>query len=134
MSASGPLQIEAHLLRSRNLGGLRRHAHSLAQTPSWLARSRWRGSDDLANYDVHRVDERNAWQELGDFDEAEQLSDADLMRLRGLVSKLRWIDSIILANWPEEAERSRELGIYPKRDPGDPLLNRGVCSTFLPTT
>jgi hypothetical protein len=89
--------------------------------------------DDLVNYDVHRVDERNAWQELGDFDEAEQLSDADLMRLRGLVSKLRWIDSIILANWPEEAERGRKLGIYPKRDPGDPLLNRGVCSTFLPT-
>src|SRR4051812_9603204 len=89
--------------------------------------------DDLANYDVHRVDERNAWQELGDFDEAEQLGNADLMRLRGLVSKLRWIDSIINDNWPEEAERGRKLGIYPRRDPGDPALDRGVCSTFVPT-
>ena len=88
--------------------------------------------DDLANYDVHRVDERNAWQELSEFDEAEHLGNADLMRLRGLVSKLRWIDSIINDNWPEEAERGRRLGIYPKRDPGDPTLNRGVCSTFLP--
>jgi hypothetical protein len=88
--------------------------------------------DDLANYDVHRVDERNAWQELGDFDEAEQLGNADLMRLRGLVSKLRWIDSIINDNWPEEAERGHRLGIYPKRDPGDPTLDRRVCSTFLP--
>jgi hypothetical protein len=89
--------------------------------------------DDLENYDVHRVDERNAWQELGEFDGAEQLTNGDLMRLRGLVSKLRWIDSIILANWPEEAERGRKLGIYPRRDPGDPTLDRGVCSTFVPT-
>lgn len=88
--------------------------------------------DDLANYDVHRVDERNSWQELGDYDGAEELSNADLMRLRGLVSKLRWIDSIIEANWPEEAERGAALDIYPKRDRRDPELNRGVCSTFLP--
>jgi len=29
------------------------------------------------------------------------------MRLRGLVNKLRWIDFIIVQNWPEEAERAR---------------------------
>jgi len=89
--------------------------------------------DDLANYDVHRIDERTAWQELGDFDDAEDLSNGDLMRLRGLVSKLRWLDSVILMNWPEEADRARQLGIFPKRDPHDPLLSRGVCSTFLPS-
>jgi hypothetical protein len=88
--------------------------------------------DDLANYDVHRIDERTAWQELGQFDDASDLGHDDIMRLRGLVSRLRWLDSIMLANWPEEAERARRLGIYPKRDPGDPPLNRGVCSTFLP--
>jgi hypothetical protein len=87
--------------------------------------------DDLANFDVHRVDERNAWMELGEFDDAQDLSSADLMRLRGLVNKLRWIDGIILANWPEEAERGAALGIFPKRDRRDPPLNRGVCSTFL---
>lgn len=87
--------------------------------------------DDLTNYDVHRVDERNAWQELGEFDDAADLSNADLMRLRGLVSKLRWLDGIILANWPEEAERGEALGIFPKRDGRDPVLNRGVCSSFL---
>ena len=63
--------------------------------------------DDLANYDVHRVDERTGWQELAEFDDATELDHADLMRLRGLVSKLRWLDSIIVANWPEEAERLR---------------------------
>lgn len=88
--------------------------------------------DDLANYDVHRIDERTAWQELGQFDDASDLDHDDIMRLRGLVSRLRWLDSIMLANWLEEAERARQLGIYPKRDPGDPPLNRGVCSTFLP--
>jgi hypothetical protein len=88
--------------------------------------------DDLANYDVHRVDERNAWMELGEFDGAQALSSTDLMRLRGLVSKLRWIDAIILANWPEEAERGTTLGIYPMRDRRDPPLDRRVCSTFLP--
>ncbi len=88
--------------------------------------------DDLANYDVHRVDERTGWQELADFDDADDLSNADLMRLRGLVTKLRWLDAIILANWTEEAERGKALGIFPKRDRRDPPLNRGVCSTFLP--
>jgi hypothetical protein len=88
--------------------------------------------DDLANYDVHRVDERNAWMELGEFDDAQELGRTDLMRLRGLVSKLRWIDGIILANWPEEAERGKALGIYPMRDRRDPPLDRRVCSTFLP--
>jgi len=88
--------------------------------------------DDLANYDVHRVDERNAWMELGQFDDAQALSSTDLMRLRGLISKLRWIDGIILANWSEEAERGKMLGIYPMRDRRDPPLDRRVCSTFLP--
>ncbi len=88
--------------------------------------------DDLANYDVHRVDERNGWQELGDFDDATDLDRADLMRLRGLVNKLRWIDFIIVQNWPEEAERARRLGITPKRDPRDPPLDLGICTTFLP--
>ena len=87
--------------------------------------------DDLANYDVHRVDERNAWQELGQFDGARNLSNDDLMRLKGLVSKLRWIDFIINANWPEEAERGARFGIHPKRDPRDPALDRGVCTTYL---
>ena len=88
--------------------------------------------DDLANYDVHRIDERTGWQELAQFDEAGDLDHADLMRLRGLVSRLRWLDYSIAVNWPEEAQRGRELGIYPKRDPGDPPLSRAVCTTFLP--
>lgn len=87
--------------------------------------------DDLANYDVHRVDERNAWQELGEFDDATNLNNEDVMRLRGLVSKLRWIDFIINSNWPEEAERGAKFGIYPRRDPRDPVLDRGVCRTYL---
>ena len=90
--------------------------------------------DDLANYDVHRIDERTAWQELGQFDDATDLDHNDIMRLRGLVSRLRWLDSIMMENWPEEADRASRLGIYPKRDPGDPQLNRGVCSSFLPAT
>jgi hypothetical protein len=87
--------------------------------------------DDLINYDIHRVDERNAWQQLGEFDDARELSVDDLMRLRGIVSKLRWLDAIILANWPEEAERGTALGIYPMRDRRDPMLDRRVCSSFL---
>jgi hypothetical protein len=87
--------------------------------------------DDLANYDVHRVDERIAWQELGEFDDARDLSNSDLMRLRGIVSKLRWLDAIIVANWPEEAERGQALGIVPTRDRRDPALDTRVCTTFL---
>lgn len=87
--------------------------------------------DDLANYDVHRVDERTAWQELGEFDDARDLSNSDLMRLRGIVSKLRWLDAIMVANWPEEAERGQALGIVPTRDRRDPALDTRVCTTFL---
>jgi hypothetical protein len=87
--------------------------------------------DDLTNYDVHRVDERNAWQDLGEFDDARDLSSGDLMRLRGLVNKLRWLDAIMLANWPEEAARGEALGIFPKRDRRDPALDRRVCASFL---
>ena len=90
--------------------------------------------DDLANYDAHRVDERVTWQQLGDFDDASELSKADLMRLRGLVNRLRWLDFIMMQNWPELAQRARGLGIYPRRDPRDPPLDRGVCSTYLPAS
>lgn len=90
--------------------------------------------DDLANFEVHRVDERNGWMELGEFDDTQELGSTDLMRLRGLVSKLRWIDGIILANWPEEAERGQALGIFPMRDRRDPVLDRAVCSSFLSPT
>lgn len=81
--------------------------------------------------EVHRVDERNAWMELGQFDDTQELGSTDLMRLRGLVSKLRWIDRIVLANWPEEAERREALDIFPMRDRRDPVLDRAVCSSFL---
>jgi hypothetical protein len=103
----------------------------VSRLPLWTRLSYASIYDDLTNYDIHRVDERNAWQELGDFDDAKDLSNDDLMRLRGLVSKLRWIDFIINSNWPEEAERGRRFGIYPKRDPRDPVLDRGVCTTYL---
>jgi hypothetical protein len=88
--------------------------------------------DDLANYDTHRIDERSSWLELGQFDDAVDLDRSDLMRLRGLVNRLRWLDSIILANWPEEATRAHQLGVKPKSDPGDPPIERGVCASFLP--
>ena len=87
--------------------------------------------DDLINFDVHRVDERNTWMELGEFDDVQEPRHSDLMRLRGLVSKLRWLDSIILANWPEEAERGEALGIFPIRDRRDPVLDKRVCTSFL---
>src|SRR5205823_14387506 len=61
--------------------------------------------DDLANFDVHLVDERNSWMELGEFDDVQELGGADPMRLRGLGSTLRWSDGSILANWADAAER-----------------------------
>jgi hypothetical protein len=36
-----------------------------------------------------------------------------------------------LANWPEEAERGKALGIFPVRDRRDPVLDKKVCSSFL---
>ena len=31
-----------------------------------------------------------------------------------------------------QAQRAQALNIFPRRDPGDPVLNRGVCLTFVP--
>ena len=42
--------------------------------------------DEFANNEEHRLDEREAWLELGEFNGASDLDHADLMRLQGLIS------------------------------------------------
>jgi hypothetical protein len=46
--------------------------------------------DQFANNEVQRLDERMTWLSLADFDGAERLDDASLMRLQGLITRARW--------------------------------------------
>lgn len=46
--------------------------------------------DQFANNEVQRLDERMTWLSLAEFDGAERLDDASLMRLQGLITRARW--------------------------------------------
>jgi hypothetical protein len=46
--------------------------------------------DEFANNEEHRLDEREAWLELGEFNGASDLDHADLMRLQGLINRARY--------------------------------------------
>jgi len=96
-------------------------------------RNRWGPAEctSHANYDVHRVDERNGWQELGDFDDATDLDRADVC---GCADWSTSCDGSISSSFRIGLRRpsARGLGITPKCDLRDPPLDLGVCTTFLP--
>jgi hypothetical protein len=87
--------------------------------------------DDFSNYETHRVDDRTAWMELAAFDDATELNHEDLIRLRGIINRLRWLNDIVADYWPVTAGNARALGVNPKHDPADPPPHREVCLSYL---
>jgi ribosome modulation factor len=69
--------------------------------------------DEMANYEVQRLDERMTWFELAEFDRAENLSAQDLMRLQGLITRARWRAGNITGAANEMIGQARKLGIRP---------------------
>jgi len=85
----------------------------------------------FANAEVHRLDERAAWIELGDYDGATELDHHDLMRLQGLISRARLRLRWITGNAGRFTKRAADIGIRPVPDPTWPPPEPDICRPIL---
>jgi hypothetical protein len=88
--------------------------------------------DEFANNEEHRLDEREAWLELGQFNGASDLDHADLMRLQGLINRARYRQAHITSNAVNYLKRAGAIGLKPIWNdfpPADP----GICKPILST-
>jgi hypothetical protein len=86
---------------------------------------------EFANAEVHRLDERAAWMELGDYDGATELDHQDLMRLQGLITRARLRLRRITTNAVRFTKRAAEMGIQPVPDPTWPAPDSDICRPIL---
>ena len=75
--------------------------------------------DELRNIDAVRVQEREVWRSLSQFDQPEPLDHADRMRLRELLSRATQLDEATRYNFTYITNLARPLGIRPIADPQD---------------
>jgi hypothetical protein len=85
----------------------------------------------FANAEVHRLDERAAWIELGDYDGATELDHHDLMHLQGLISRARLRLRWITGNAGRFTKRAAAIGIQPVPDPTWPAPEPEICRPIL---
>jgi hypothetical protein len=90
--------------------------------------------DRFANNEVHRLDERETWLRLGEFDGATALDEHDLMRLRGLITRARYRDSHITDNAVRYFVIAQQMGIAPHIQDDPPAVDPAFCKSVLPTT
>ena len=86
---------------------------------------------EFANAEVHRLDERAAWVELGDYDGATGLDHQDLMRLQGLISRARLRLRRISSNSDRFIKKAAALGIRPVPNPEWPAPDLEICRPIL---
>jgi hypothetical protein len=91
--------------------------------------------DYFENNEVHRLDERQTWLELAEFDGAEELDHRDMMRLRGLISRARLRGDRMTANAALYFRNAAQIGIAPTTGADSPAPTRELCeSLFSPPT
>ena len=69
--------------------------------------------DEFANNEVHRLDERQTWLSLADYDGARSLDHQDLMRLHGLITRARFRDVRMRDNDELILKIGRRMGLGP---------------------
>ncbi len=84
--------------------------------------------DEVNGYIELRVYERQVWNEMLDFEGANQLDRADMVRLRGLIERGRLFARLIEGNWPVTIKNATELEIRPRRDPDSPPTDAAICN------
>lgn len=89
--------------------------------------------DEAANNEAHRLAEREAWIELGEFDGATKLESSDLMRLRGLINQVRYRHGRFAINSNAQLGYARELKISPKWAPTWIAVPKDQCQSILPS-
>ena len=87
--------------------------------------------DEAANIEVHRLDEREAWLELSEYDGSSELDHRDLMRLRGLITRARLRNQRIASNAVGTLKCAEDIGIRPHWSPAWPALTRDVCKPII---
>ena len=75
--------------------------------------------DEFRNVDLVRLDEREVWRRLAQFDLPEPLDHADRMRLRELLTRARQLDEATRGNFTYVTNLARPLGIRAIADPQD---------------
>src|SRR5207237_4505442 len=88
--------------------------------------------NEFANNEVHRLDERAAWIELGDFDGATELDHQDQMRLQGLITRARLRDVKMRTNAERFTKRAAQMGIVPRAAADWPSHATQLCRRVLP--
>ena len=86
--------------------------------------------DEFANNETHRLDERETWLQLAEFDGAPTLDNRELMRLRGLISRARFRDGRITANAILYLRDAATIGIKPEADPDFMAVDPGFCASL----
>ena len=86
--------------------------------------------DDFENNEVHRLDERETWLRLGEFDGVVDLIGGDFMRLRGLISRARFRDHRITFNALLYFREAKALGIVPEEVDGTYPYERSFCASL----
>jgi hypothetical protein len=86
--------------------------------------------DEFANNEEHRLDEREAWLELGEFNGASDLDHADLIRLQGLINRARYRQARITANAMDYFKRAAAIGVKPIWD-DVPSYDTSICKPIL---
>jgi len=87
--------------------------------------------DEFANNEVHRLDERNTWLELAEFDGAAELDHADQMRLQGLITRARFRDQRITLNARNYFRKAERIGIHSRADPSWAPPESALCRPIL---
>ena len=75
--------------------------------------------DEFRNVDLVRLDEREVWRRLSQFDQPEPLDHADRMRLRELLTRATQLDAATRGNFTYVTNLARPLGIRAIADPQD---------------
>jgi hypothetical protein len=132
MALVGPIGAPASLsLQTSVWAG--RDANVMAHVPDEERLELGKLYDRFANNEVHRLDERETWLRLGEFDGATALDQNDLMRLRGLITRARYRDSHMTDNAVRYFVIAEEMGIAPHIQDDPPAVDPAFCkSVFSP--
>ena len=124
IGAPSSLSLETSVWKSRD-------ANIVTHMPMQERLTIGRMYDEFANNEVHRLDERDAWLELGQFNGASDLDHADLMRLQGLISRARYRQAHITINAMNYLRRAAPMGLKPIWNdfpPYDPTICKPILS------
>ena len=81
--------------------------------------------DEFANADIVRLNERDVWRSLAQFDGNEPLDHADRLRLRELLTRAEQLDAAARGNYGYILHLAKPLGIHPIGDPQNPHMPGG---------